>query len=295
MKKQPFISVIIPAFNAENYIEDTLNSVVAQEYSNLEIIVVDDGSKDDTVGKVKKFGNKVTLYCCPNGGVSTARNFAARQAKGDWLAFVDSDDIWLPNKLSLQMSGIGDMKWSHTNSLYIGERQDGRTKRSDLTPQFGGFVFDKLVLNNFITTSTVIIHKELFLKAGGFNVSLDALEDWQLWLSIAYKNPLHYQQEVLAQYRVHGDSTSRQARKSLPLHLQVINNTFSHYPELRANTKMKKLAQAESFTICSYIAEHSEDYNFAIYCAFKAWCQRMYSLTKLKRLVRTVIRKIFRV
>lgn len=276
------ISVVIPAFNAQSTIRETLESVFSQTYpsSALEVIVIDDGSTDDTNKILEQYGDKVIHIKQSNQGVAAARNNAAKLASGCWLAFIDADDLWHPEKLTTQMRQIGEHLWSHTDSYYFGFNQSGNTKRSDYTAQYDGNVFERLVLDNFITTSTVVVDKTLFLDLGGFDESLPALEDWKLWLDISVKSPLHYCSEPMTRYRVTPGSTSRKARYVLPLHLTLINRVFT---ENKLTNSLKKKAKSQSYTICSYIAEDSGDYIYAIYCSALATLED-FNLKKLRRL-----------
>jgi len=278
---QPLISVIIPAYNAESYIEDTINSVLSQEYKNYEIIVVNDGSTDNTLAKLSNYLDKIVLIDIKNHGVSYARNKAITIAKGEWVAFVDADDIWASNKLLLQMKKIGNCVWSHTNSYYIGENQSGDVTRADLTEQMGGYVFEKLILENFITTSTVLIKLDILKELNCFDEGLEALEDWKLWLAVSQKYPVSYCEETLAQYRIYQGSTSRKARKMLPLHLFVIDSATT-----KLSPAIRNQAYLKSYNICSYIAEDAADYRFSFKCAFKALRINAWSASQIKRLIR---------
>lgn len=281
------VTVIIPAYNAESTICETIQSVLTQDYpaEQVEIIVIDDGSTDGTNSVVEKFGDKVIHIKQKNAGVSAARNNAATLARGKWLAFIDSDDIWTNNKLSLQISSIGDCLWSHTDSYYFGYKQTGETKRSDYTKQYDGNVFDKLILDNFITTSTVIVDREIFLKVGGFDENMKALEDWKLWLELSLLTPLHYCASSLAHYRVTPGSASRNAKAILPLHIYLIEHVFQKY---QLNEKLKSKALSQSYSICSYIAEDGRDIAYSVYCAAKAFALHT-TIAKLKRLVRCIL------
>lgn len=288
----PLISVVIPAYNAEKHIEETLQSVFNQTYKNIEILVIDDGSSDNTLQILKKYENRLNIFSQKNTGVAKARNFAAEKSNGEWLAFIDSDDRWLPDKISIQFSNLGNNNWSHTNSVYIGHNQDGKTKRSDLNHQFGGHVFDKLIIDNFITTSTVLIKKDIFITHGGFDESLKALEDWKLWLEISLIEPLNYNDKVLAEYRVTPGSTSRKGREVLPLHIELINYFFNNKNELKGKAHLKNKALFNSYNICSYIAEDANDHIFSLQCAAKAWNHKMLNVGSTKRLLRTILNAI---
>jgi glycosyltransferase involved in cell wall biosynthesis len=283
------VSVIIPAYNAEGYIKQTIDSALAQTYKNIEVIVIDDGSSDNTISVIEKFGDKVNLFKQPNAGVSKARNHAISLAKGYWVAFIDADDIWEPKKLETQIKSLNNARWSHTNSLYIGANQDGKTSRSELTKQYGGDIFSKLIVNNFITTSTVLIERVLINEFNGFDESLEALEDWKLWIEISKTTEIAYNPELLAKYRVYDGSTSRKARKVLPLHLKVITSVFGELPRSHRNQSLEKEALSQSFAICSYIAEDSTNYSFSLYCAYKAILNKPISVRLYKRVARTLI------
>lgn len=263
------ISIIVPAFNAENYISETLTSINNQEYKNLEIIVVDDGSTDATSEIVREF-DEVKLIKQFNAGVSAARNHGVKQSAGDLIAFCDADDVWYPNKLTEQLKLHEKYKWSYTDSEYFGNNTslDGK-KRSDLSRLHSGTIFEKLILENFLTTSSIMLEKSLLIKHGGFDENLPAMEDWKLWLKIAEENPIGFCSMPLLKYRVHQTSTSRSARRSLPLHLKVIDEIFQELPNNKKNSILKKQAIANSFSICSYIAEESNDNVFALYCSLK--------------------------
>ena len=283
------VSVIIPCFNAEKYIEQTLNSVLNQTFPANEIIVVDDGSSDNSVNILKTFGTKIRLITQPNSGVSAARNNGIKHAFGEWIAFVDSDDIWTQDKLQQQISSIGDKQWSHTNSLYFGANQNGKTTRSDLTTLHSGMVFEPLLVENFITTSTVLIKKETLIHYGCFDEELFAMEDWFLWLKIAKTEPLHYCPEVLTEYRVHIGSASRNIRDIISQHLCVIEKIYSIDPSDTNLQKRKSSSISQSYTICSYIAEEAKDKKLTIYCATKAFLFSPFSIQRIKRLLSSFV------
>lgn len=290
LEDSPLVSVVIPAYNAEEYIEETLQSVLTQTYKNIEVIVVDDGSTDRTLQIINKYKSDLMLITQKNKGVSVARNTAVDKAMGEWIAFIDADDIWFPKKIAEQVSQMGSENWSHTNSLYFGYNQDGNTKRSDLTPQFGGHVFEKLLTDNFITTSTVLIKKKTFLQYGKFDVSLKALEDWKLWLEISLEENLNYQQLVLCKYRITPGSASRNARDVLPLHIQLINQVFDKNKNIiQHQNQLKSKALQNSYKICSYIAEDSKDYVFSFTCALNALRGNKYRAASIRRLIRTLL------
>jgi len=285
----PLISVIIPAFNADKYIDETIDSVINQSYQNIEVIVINDGSTDNTLEVLEKFHDKITVLTTENRGVSHARNYGVNRSKGSVLAFVDSDDIWLSDKLERQVNDLKKLNWSHCDSFYFGEHESGTVKRSDLSTMCHGAVFEPLLKENFITTSTVLIKKETFIENGGFDEGLEALEDWKLWLAVARKNDLAYVAEPLTRYRVYSGSTSRRARKMLPLHVRMVNGVFLDLGQSSPFYKHKNKVLANSCLLCSYIAEDASDHKFATYCAFKACLYAPLNFRHWKRLIRTLM------
>jgi glycosyltransferase involved in cell wall biosynthesis len=205
----PHVSVIIPAYNAEAFIVDTVNSVLNQTFQDLEIIVVDDGSKDGTVAALAQFGGHVRVHQQANGGVARARNTGVSLATGTWIAFLDADDLWMPQKLERQLS-IASAPMSFTDRLNIGARGDLPELQSLSTPMCGGDLFVPLMREgNFITNTSVMIKRELFEKLGGFYTGLNGTEDWDLWIRVAERNEIGFVPEPLVKYRFHEASISR--------------------------------------------------------------------------------------
>ncbi len=176
----PSISVIMPAYQAEAFIARSIRSAQAQTLRPLEILVVDDGSKDNTAEAAAACGDLVRVIRQTNGGPASARNHGAREARGEWLAFLDSDDGWLPSKLERQVALMDD-----TVSLlhcYCLIDQSG-----PLTPDVQ--TFDTLWNRNTICTSSVLLWKSEFDAAGGFDEdrSVMAVEDYNLWLRLLHR------------------------------------------------------------------------------------------------------------
>ena len=283
---EPLISVIMPAYNSAGFITDSINSVLNQSYSNIELIVVNDGSTDDTHQKVLAFGTRVIYIETNNNGVSAARNLAINKSCGTWIAFCDADDIWFPEKLEAQIKALNGNKWSYTDSFYFGDAYEKNTKRSDLSELKEGDIFLDLTTENIITTSSILVQKDIVVEKGKFNEKLKALEDWELWLKIAKSYPISLVKKPLLKYRVYPGSTSRKAREMLPLHLQVINTVFEEYDV----SKNKEQAIIKAYTICSYIAEQGNDSTFAFKCAFKALLVKPFDFLVVKRFVACSIR-----
>ena len=216
------VSVIIPAYNAEPFIAETVQSALNQSFRDLEVIVVDDGSKDGTVAALAPFGDRVRVYQQANGGVARARNTGVAKARGTWVAFLDADDLWLPHKLERQLS-MASAPLVFTDRFNIGARGDLPEVQSEVTPMQGGDIFVALMrAGNFITNTSVILRRELFEKMGGFFTGLNGTEDWDLWIRIAERHEIGFVPEPLVRYRFHPGGLSRNFRKMGRERRQVI-------------------------------------------------------------------------
>lgn len=217
------VSVIIPAYNAEAFIVDTVNSALNQTYQDLEVIVVDDGSKDGTVAALQPFGHRIRVHRQANGGVAKARNTGVGLASGSWIAFLDADDLWLPSKLERQLA-VSSAPMLFTDRFNIGARGDLPELQSDVTPMHGGDVFVALMREgNFITNTSVMLRRALFEKMGGFYTGLNGTEDWDLWIRIAEQHEIGFVPEPLVRYRFHPGGLSRNFVKMGRERMQVIS------------------------------------------------------------------------
>jgi glycosyltransferase involved in cell wall biosynthesis len=194
------ISVIIPAYNAAAYIERAIGSVLAQTRPADEIIVVDDGSKDNTADIVRSFADKVKLISQANAGVSAARNAGIRAATGDWIAFLDADDEWLPDFLKAQtrlLSRNPHLVWSMANFFTCSSTENKRSpftrpEKIEMVLRGKDFVDDYLVAFRYDIRGhldTTIIRRDILIKEGFFDVNLSVAEDLDLWWKLAYHYP----------------------------------------------------------------------------------------------------------
>ena len=288
------VSVVIPVYNAELYVKECIDSVLCQSYGNYEIIIVDDGSTDRSIEIISAYKNdKIKLHHQKNSGAASARNYAAQVATGKWLAFIDSDDVWFPEKLSRQLEKCHQGNWSHTDSYFIGNVYPEHTRSTDFTEKLEGYILPFLAVENFIGTSSVIIKKEVFVEFGGFNPNLSALGDWGLWLRVASKYQICYIDEVLCDYRIQSDSISRAARKTLPCHIDQIKRIFNKGGVAESLNNLKSEALSRSYIINSYISEQESDYFFSLYCAFHALLKKPLKFSYYTRLIKLPVKMLF--
>jgi len=208
----PRVSVVIPTFNRATLVERAIDSVLGQTHSAIEIIVVDDGSTDNTSTTLRnKYSDKLVVFQQSNRGVSAARNVGIAHATGNWIALLDSDDEWLPSKLAQQLALIKnhtDCLLCHTDEIWI--RNGVRVNAMNKHKKSGGDIYQQCLPLCAISPSSVIFQKQLLDDVGNFDETLPACEDYDLWLRICAQHKVHYlDQKLLVKYGGHEDQLSR--------------------------------------------------------------------------------------
>ena len=206
----PKVSVIIPTYDRIETLPRSLNSVFKQTFSDWELIVVDDGSTDGTDEMVLRDYSSVRLHRQENKGVSSARNAGVALASGEWIAFLDSDDAWFPEKLERQLSSLAtehELRLSHTDEIWI--RNGRRVNQPKEYAKSGGHLYRRCLRLCCICPSSVLIRKDFFEELGGFDEAFPACEDYDLWLRITAREPVHYlDQALVRKYGGHEDQLS---------------------------------------------------------------------------------------
>lgn len=239
----PLISVVIPAYNTRETIAEAIDSVLTQSYNNLEIIVVDDGSPDDVATHVEqKYGSKVQLIRQQNVGLAGARNTGIQAAKGEYVAFLDSDDAWLPNKLAEQVKQISkhpDGTVFYSNCYFW--ENGKRTKQWIDTHNQGNDLITRQLIRReiMIPVLTTVVKKSALMEVGHFNQKLREVEDYDLWLRLAIQGATFYGlTKPLALYRINPQGLSSNTLKMAQTQLQVYKNILPIAPSaLRAEVK----------------------------------------------------------
>jgi len=222
----PKVSVIIPTYNCARYVPEAVESVLHQTYQDYEVIVVDDGSTDNTEKVLQKYRDKIRYIKQKNSGVAAARNTGIREAHGEWVAFLDADDLWLPLKLKIQMEFsdrhpdvdfiYGDASSFNSNGVLT------KSMFSERQPHEGN-VIKNLLSENFIPILSVIARKKCFEKAGFFKEGMKYSEDYEMWLRVAKFFKFGYITEVVVSYREHEKSASQNFEKMHAAHLDILN------------------------------------------------------------------------
>jgi glycosyltransferase involved in cell wall biosynthesis len=215
------ISVVIPAYNAAVFLPRCLKSVFAQTLKPHEVIVVDDGSIDDTATLAAELGAKVITR--PNGGLSAARNTGIQNASSEWIALLDADDLWAPEKLERQVLSIRP----ETVLVYTGIRIfDDHGVRNELPAVDVISARKMLRYRNPITPSTVLVRREMVLQGGGFREDIRACEDWEMWVRLNRLGQFEAIPDPLTDYYVHPKSLSANPEKMLEALDRIIDTTL---------------------------------------------------------------------
>lgn len=206
------VSVIIPTYNRAAYILEAVESVLSQTYKHVELIVVDDGSTDATGELLLQQGEKLTILHTSHEGPGAARNCGIAAARGDYIAFLDSDDVWLPEKLRLQTRFFHDLPDAcvcQTEEIWI--RNGVRVNPMKKHKKYSGWIFEQCLPLCIVSPSSVIIRRSVFDRVGVFDEAYPACEDYELWLRIAARYPIYLIDTPLIIKRGgHADQQSRQ-------------------------------------------------------------------------------------
>jgi glycosyltransferase involved in cell wall biosynthesis len=207
----PVVSVIIPTFNRWPLVGEAVESVLAQSYSDFELIVVDDGSTDETQKELEKFGSRLRFFAKAREGVAAARNFGVSRAAGRYIAFLDSDDLWRPKKLEMQTAFMEkDLAVQICQTEEVWLRHGVRVNPKSRHQKPSGDIFIRSLQLCLVSPSAVMMTKELFSRFGGFDERFPVCEDYDLWLRIAAEHLVPLIPEALIIKRGgHADQLSR--------------------------------------------------------------------------------------
>lgn len=260
------ISVIIPTYNRKILTDRAIRSTLNQTYYPDEIVVVDDGSVDGSLDVFAQFGDSITILNQSNKGVSAARNSGILHSSGDWLAFLDSDDEWLPEKLEKQVKYHKEnpqVKISQTNEIWIRNKKWVNPMMKH--QKYGGWIFEKCLPLCIVSPSAVMIHRSVFDEVGLFDEDIPVCEDYDLWLRIARRYEIGLLPENLVikygghddqlsqkywgmdRFRIHamekhiGESLPSELRKALLVELVKKCRIVSKGAEKRGNEDVKQI------------------------------------------------------
>jgi glycosyltransferase involved in cell wall biosynthesis len=267
-KHQVFVSVVMPSYNHGAYIKEAIESVLRQTYSNLELIVVDNYSTDNTDQVVASFNDPRLKYLKFNnqGIIAAGRNFGVKHAQGQILAFIDADDIWLLEKLAIQLPHIlqEDIACLGTTFIPIGYIKYCKLHcLSSKTITFKDYHYQEIALANPLMTSSVLVKTSDFSAVGGFdeNVDFKFIEDWELWLRLCVEKNARVLAQPLLKYRVFANKD----RDSRDIALRTLNIINKHFQSGYLNKEVLKKMQGNCYATISKSCLDVNDYKGAKY------------------------------
>ncbi len=256
----PRVSAVIPTRNYARYVGEAVESVLAQSFTELEIVVVDDGSTDETADVLRAFGERIRYIRQEHRGLAATRNTGIGAARGRYVAFLDADDLWLPEKVSLQVARLDSEP--AVGLVYSEAILFPVTPHSHWAPHPSGRILPWLVLQNVVPSPTPMVRRELFEQVGRFDETLSACEDWDMWIRIARVSEIAYVDRVLAKYRVHSANMSLDHERMMTNGLRVLEKAFSPpwpSPEIR---RLRRTAFSQWHADCGlnrfYIGRYQE-------------------------------------
>ncbi|XPM55470.2 MAG: glycosyltransferase family 2 protein [Leptolyngbya sp. IPPAS B-1204] len=257
----PIISVVIPAYNAEQTILETLASVQNQTFSDIEIIVINDGSTDRTLELVQSVNDsRIKIFSDQNGGLPVARNRGISYAIGELITFIDADDLWTPDKLELQLKVLQqhpEASVAYSWSCLIG--QEGSLLARYHPIYFQGDVYHQLLLNNFIANgSNILVYKEAAESIGGFDSTLKSVEDWDFYLRLAAKYQFVVVPEWQILYRQSPNAMTSKVEVMEAEALKVIEKAYRNAPLQYHSLKNRSLAWIHQYCTQQYLKNSTD-------------------------------------
>jgi glycosyltransferase involved in cell wall biosynthesis len=235
--QMPLVSVIIPTYNSADFLPQAIDSVLQQTYENIEIIVIDDGSTDHTEAVLKPYTERIRYFKKPNGGPSAARNMGIAEAQGEFIAFQDADDLWLPEKLQLQMDYLtahAEIAVVYTDLTQFdlqGQVSISLVERYGAIPS--GYIFEELLVNHAITLSSVIVRRSCIDEVGAFDESLIGAEDYNFYLRLARKFQFGFLNQALVQKRLHTNNLSDNLEQMCEDEIKNLDKIDRLFPDAR--------------------------------------------------------------
>ena len=247
---KPEVSVVIATYNMGRYLAEAVNSVLAQPEVDLEVVVVDDGSTDDTLEVMTAFSAdpRVRLIAQENQGQPRAKNAGIRASRGRFIAFCDADDYWLPDKLALQLPLFE--RNPHTGvvcSSTLALHEDGEVRSHPHAPLQRGRILEALFLRNLIPFGTAVVRRECLEQVGLFDESIAMGIDWDLWLRVAVDWEFDFTPEPTYVYRIWDGQMSKNWRGRYESAFRIMENFLSRYPD-SVSPRVISAAYADTYT-----------------------------------------------
>ena len=242
----PTVSVIIHTYNNEKFIAETVASVLNQTYKDYEIIVVDDGSVDGTRDVLMPYMQKIRYHYKENGGIASAKNAGIGLSQAEFVAFLDHDDLWVPDKLQLQMEHFNENPQIGLVYAKYTSFRDGKELRTKPEKGYSGWIFKELLSKSFIQTSTVVVKRECLDAVGPYDETFSLGDEYDMFLRIARKFQCGFVDKGLTRYRVHDTNASNNDflfdNENLGVYKKIYNN-FTDLDGVEKKILRKRIAR----------------------------------------------------
>ncbi len=293
------VSIIIPLYNGEKYIGECLDSIFKQNYTNFEIIIVDDGSTDSSLQIIAKYkSQKIKIFQQNNGDVSNARNNGIKYSAGELIAFIDQDDLWLPEKLKKQVKLFEEnlntdlifcdiIKFSNS-----GKKHHAKDKHQIALSLNETNLFSKLIVKNVLMPSAVIVRKDSFIEAGMFDPTFKTCGDYEMWLRMAVqRRKFVYLPEALTLYRVHENNASKNAKLMFLDRIKAVEQAFKIMEINDVNKEFEKTGLASAYMQGANEFFSGKDYKQYLINANRAFelNKKIINTKYLSRYIRSII------
>lgn len=286
------VSVIIPTYNSARFLVEAIDSALAQTFKDIEVLVIDDGSTDETASLVRKYGPPVRYIRQENRGVAGARNRGIEESRGKYVAFLDADDTWFPHKIERQVAALGkcrEYRACYSEFLIVD---------SDLNPigishstRSGLAIEDLLLRGNVIGSVCVVCERALFESAGGFDASLSQCADWDMWLRLAVLTEFLYLDEPLMTYRQHDANMSHNAALLERDSTIVLEKGFSMRELPESLRSQRRAAFARNYMVLAGTYFHAQRYKDFLRCAARSVSMDVKQLAYLAEFPLRVMRR----
>jgi len=260
---ESLVSIILPTFNRKKFVVEAIKSVLSQTHNNFELIIIDDGSTDSTKDVVLNqfFDNRIRFFSQENKGVSNARNFGLSVSSGEYITFLDSDDLYIPAKIEKQLYVFNHLNfYGLCHSWY--EKFDHNLGSLGIRKVnfFQGHIYPELLFywKHAMAMPSVMIPRKIYEEIGGFEVSLTHYEDYDWWRRISMKYPLHLICEPLVRIRKHSSNLSSEKNVIIPAAQKFLEIAFSQDKSITPNQRKRALGLMYGHAGRIYLGTHSD-------------------------------------
>jgi len=242
VKLNSLVSIVITTHNRAELVVKTIESVLSQTYQNIEVIVVDNESSDDTRRRLYQFGDRIKYFHKKNEGACSARNFGINQSQGEYIGLLDSDDTYLPDKIECSVKYLDenpDVALVHTAAYFTDIDGCIVSKYSHSDSRYIGQVLNRLLVKNFICNSTVVLRKTCLQKSGLFDEDIFSPADWDLWIRLSEHFEVGFIDQPLTKYRASDNYILKNLEKSQEEESKVLKKYFYRHNEDAGVTRKK--------------------------------------------------------